>query len=369
MRCVLRLMITLGVILLTGCQRAEVKVPTTPPQDFVTTSTAENFQSQQLAAFVDHNFVQHAGVLTSLGGAKVGADDASGADYLAESMGLWLLHLVQIKQYAAFRQFYAAGKAKLYNGQNFAYRLSRPSDQRSAVNASADDLRIMRALIAYDQATASTRYQKAVATLYANWAKGCLPNGQLRDFYDVRHHQASGQVSLAYVDLQTLRYLGGNTKAYRQLLAVVQHGYLGDAFPLYAASYNWHDVAYSSQHLNTSEALETVLQLARVGHLKATTKAWLIQRVQKQDLPNAMTTTGAIVDADRSVANWALVAQIFATIHDRRHYDQTMALIWAQQLKSGPLKGGFGDAKTGKAFSYNNLNVLLAADLRRQAHE
>lgn len=355
-------------LLMTGCHQATVNVPTTQPQNFITTSAPSDAKSQRLAAFVAHNFVQKSGVITSLGGAKVGSDDASGADYLSESMGLWLLHLVQTKQYGEFRSFYSRAKAKLYNGKNFSYRLMRPNDKRSQVNASADDLRIMRALIAYDEATGTPHYRKAVATIYANWAEGCLPNGQLRDFYDVRDHKATSQASLAYFDLQTLRYLGGNTKHYRQLLSVVQHGYLGDAFPMYAASYNWADVAYSSQNLNTSEALETVLQLARVGKLKATTKAWLIQRVEKQDLPNAMTTTGAIADANQSVANWALMAQIFATIHDGKHYDQTMALIWAQQVKTGTLKGGFGNRKTAEAFSYNNLNVLLAADLRRQAH-
>lgn len=368
MRQKLGLVIVLSLFL-TGCHQATVHIPTKQPQNFITTSAASNAKAQHLAAFVADNFVQKSGVITSLGGAKVGNDDASGADYLSESMGLWLLHLIQTKQYDEFRTFYSRAKAKLYNGKNFSYRLTRPNDKRSRVNATADDLRIMRALIAYDEATGSTHYRKAVATLYANWAQGCLPNGQLRDFYDVRVHKATSQASLAYFDLQTLRYLGGNTKHYRQLLSVVQHGYLGDAFPMYAASYNWDDVAYSSQNLNTSEALETVLQLARVGKLKATTKAWLIQRVQKRDLPNRMTTTGAIVDANQSVANWALVAQIFAAIHDGKHYDQTMALIWSQQVKSGPLIGGFGNGKTGEAFSYNNLNVLLAADLGRQAHD
>lgn len=369
MRRGMKLIMALGVCLLMGCQRTKVIMPTKQPEDFITTSASSDQQTQQLVAFVHHQFVQKAGVITSLGGAQVSQDAASDEDYLAESMGLWLMHLAQTKQYDEFRRFYAAGKAKLYNGQNFAYLLQRPENKRSYVNASVDDLRIMRALIAYDEATNSRHYQKTVATLYANWAKGCLPNGQLRDFYDVRYHQATGQASLAYFDMQTLRYLGGATKYYRQLVSVVQHGYLGDAFPMYAASYNWDDVAYSSKDLNTSEALETVLQLARVGKLKASTKAWLIQRVEKQDLPNAMTITGAIADHNQSVANWALVAQIFAAIHDGQHYDQTMALIWAQQVNSGALKGGFGNAKTGEALSYNNLTVLLAADATRQAHE
>ncbi len=354
--------------LLAGCRQVNVAVPKAAPQHFSVPAGKPTAQAEHLNTFMKADFVEASGVVTSLGGARVSADQASGRDYLAESLGLWLLHLVMTRQYQAFRTFYAAGKAKLYNGQNFSYRLTRPQNKRSNVNASVDDLRIMRALLAYDEATHSNHYRKQAATLYARWAQGCLPNGQLRDFYDVKAHKATTQASLAYFDLQTLRYFSTKKQQYRQLVAVLQHGYLGDALPLYASSYDWGDGAYSSKTLNTSEALETLLQLARVGRLKATTKAWLVQRLQTKQLPNAMTITGGIADVGQSVANWALLAQIFATQHDRQHYEQTMALIWQQQVTQGALAGGFGVRKTGAAYSYNNLNVLLAADVRGQAY-
>lgn len=366
MRRLYGLVLLMCVSLLTGCHRAAVRVPQTAPHHFALQQASATDQTAALATFVSARFVQQDGVITSIGGANAGSANAQGQDYLAESLGLWLLHLADTHQFARFRRFYAAGHRSLYNGRQFSYRLARPGNKRSHVNASGDDLRIMRALLAYDEATHSSHYRKQVATIYANWARDCLPNGQLRDFYDARYHQASAQASLAYFDLQTLRYCGGNTAHYRQLVAVVQHGYLGDAFPLYASSYNWHDNAYAEKNLNTSEALETLLELARVGKLRATTKAWLVQRLAARDLPITMSVTGGIVDSSQSVANWALIAQIFAAIHDGKHYDAAMALVWAQQVHRGRLTGGFGAA--GQAFSYNNLNVLIAADARRQAH-
>ena len=367
----LLVLIIMSVGLLAGCSQVTVKVPPTSPQHFAVTASADgqaDNRQQALAGFVQADFVETDGVRTSLGGARAGAETAHGADYLSESSGLWLLHLAYTEQFSEFTKFYAATKKKLYNGHNFAYRLDRPANKRANVNASVDDLRIMRALLAYAEASGTDHYAKEAATLYANWAVGCLPNGQLRDFYDVKSRAASQQASLAYFDLQTLKYFGGATKEYQQLVRVIQHGYLGDAVPLYASSYNWADAAYSDKALNTSEALETLLQLARIGKLREASRAWLVSRLAAKDLPNGIAINGGVTDAGQSIANWALAAQIFAVLQDREHYDQAMALVWAAQIKQGQLKGGFGVAKTGAAFSYNNLNALIAADVRGQAH-
>lgn len=368
----MRRFVIVSVILLSlaGCRKEAVIVPKQAPQQFQSQKVAANAQQRALEQFMTQQFVKKDGVVTSLGRVQVSGDVASGQDYLSESTGLWLLHLAATHQFDAFRTFYAASKKVLYTGQQFSYRLTRPSGKRSTVNASVDDLRIMRALLAYDEATGGNHYRDESATLFAQWAKGCLANGRLKDFYDVRYRKANEQASLAYFDLQTLRYFQNETDvpAYKEQVAIVQHGYLGDAFPLYAANYNYANQAYSSQDLNTSEALETLLQLARVGKLKSESQAWLVHRLERADLPNAMATNGGVVDKGQSVGSWALLAQIFATQHDAQHYDQTMALIWREQVQHGKLAGGFGDPKTGTAYSYTNLNVLLAADMRGQAH-
>lgn len=354
--------------LLCGCARATTAdQPLPQPTGFAQKPAVPTSHLTKLTDFLKLNFVKSDGVKTSLGKPAKSAKAASGAEYLAESSGLWLLHLVNTGQYAQFRQFYRRTKATLYNGKTFSYRYDPVTHKRSAVNASVDDLRLMRALIAYDQATHSKHYQAELQVVYKAWAKVCLPQLQLRDLYDTHSRTAATQGSLAFFDLQVLRYLGGH-KAYQQAYRVVQGGYLGDALPVYAASYDWNGQTYSNKDLNTSEALEVLLQLARVGHLKPQSRAWLVSAVSRGYLANAFTTTGIITDSNQSVGNWALIAQIFAVLHDGKHYDQTMALIWRQQLKAGPLAGGFGDQKTGISYSYNNLNVLLAGEVKQEAH-
>lgn len=354
--------------LLSGCARENQDVKALPqPVGFSQPVAKSNAHQQALVKFLKLNFVQSNGVRTGLRAEKKSAETASGAEYLSESSGLWLMHLVNTHQYAAFRQFYQRTKKLFYNGKTFSYRYDPAKKKRYAVNASADDLRIMRALIAYDEATKSTHYQTEVQQVYKTWANVCLPDNRLRDLYDNHSHTASTQGSLAFFDLQTLRYLGGK-KAYRQAYRVIDGGFLGPALPVYAKSYDWYGQSYSDKDLNTSEALEVLLQLARVGKLRLQSRTWLEAAVQRGYLANAFSTSGVITDAGQSVGNWALIAQIFATIHDAKHYDQTMALIWRQQVKTGRLAGGFGDTKTQTSYSYNNLNVLLAGEAKKLAH-
>jgi hypothetical protein len=356
-------------LMLAGCSTKQIKITKSQGVGFTQKQADASEQTTALTKFLIRKFVRTDGVITTIGGAKSGTTTAAGNEYLSESSGLWLLHLVNTKQYAQFRTFYRATKKVLYNGKTFSYRYDSAKKKRYKVNASVDDLRIMRALIAYDEATGSKHYHAELQTIYSNWAAVCLDGGHLRNFYDNRSREASDTSSLAFYDLQTLRYLQGDTKAYRNQLRIVRAGYLGDALPLYASAYDWSGQTYSSKDLNTSEALETLLELARVGKMRTASHAWLVQQLQAKDMPNSFSTTGAVCDANQSVANWALVAQIFAAEHDAKHYDQTMRLIWRQQVtKAGSLHGGFGDPATGKAYSYSNLNILLAAEARGQAH-
>lgn len=356
-----------SVLILGGCARtaAPTKLPATAPVDFVMPSVPALTPQKQLTHFLTTEFVQPKGIITTLGTPK--GDGAIGQEQLVESSGMWLLHLANTRRFKAFRTFYQATKKRFYNGHTFTYRYDPRHPKRYKVNASGDDLRVLRALLAYDEASGSTHYHDEVAQLMANWAAVCMPNGELRDFYDTGLRKTSEAGALAYFDLQTLKYLQQGTKTgranYREQLAVVQHGYLGDAIPLYAADYNWVTGQYATKALNMSEALIVLLNLTRVGELKDTSYQWLKERVRYGFLPNGIATNGTITDRNQSVANWAIAAQIFALKNNRADYDRCMQFIWDKQVRAtGKMHGGFGDVKTGVAYSFNNLTALLASE-------
>lgn len=366
----------LGLLLLgmclTGCQqRVTVATPAQAPRGFVASAngatTTDRRRAQQVAHFVQTKLVTKQGVRTNyLDSKKRTGAVATGHELLSESSGMWLQYLAATHQWGAFRDFYSATKRTFDDRGQFSYRYDPRTKKKAAVNATLDDLRIIRALLAYDEAHGTRYYRKEATNRYQTLVNTSLKDGQLVDYYDMHSRKAAKTASLAYFDLKTLRYFERDTKTgrqqYRRQVKAVQGGYLGDAFPLYAASYQWTTAAYSDKDLNTSEALETLLHLAEVGKLKATSRNWLIQRVRNRDLQNGYTTLGVVSVRGESAANYALAAMIFATLGESNHYQQALRAAWRAQITdaSSPLVGALGNAKTQKVYAYNNLTVLNA---------
>lgn len=360
-------------MIVSGCQKqVTVKIPQQAPTGFVATTNYATTESKQrrasLVAFIKRGLLTKQGLYTNyLDTHKRTSATATGHEMLSESSGMWLQYLVTTQQWSQFRQFYRQTKTTFNEKGLFSYRYDPRTQKRYPVNATLDDLRIIRALIAYDQAHHTNHYRKEATQRYQNLVNTTIKDGHLVDYYDVQARKATTTGSLAYFDLRTLKYFEQDTKkgrsAYHKQLVVLRGGYLGDVFPLYAKSYQWTTGQYSDGTLNTSEALETLLHLAEVGQLKATSRRWLVQRVSNHDLENGYTTTGTVSVGGESAANYALVASIFATLRDQRHYRIAMNNVWRLQVqqKNSVINGSIGDAKTRQVYSYSNLTALNAA--------
>lgn len=357
------------IVVLTVCtSRVAVNVPTRSANGFVATTAYHQHPVEQseLYQFIQKKIVTSKGIYTNYFATDKQQSKATGHDMLLESSGLWLTYLAQTKQNKAFRRSYQQTVTTFDQGDQFSYRYDPTTKKKSNVNATLDDLRVIRALEVYAASTKSHVYAKKAATRFARLQKHNLVKGRLVDFYDVQAHQASTTSSLAYYDLLTLRYFESVTKTqrhyYAKQLELVQAGYLGNAFPLYASSYDWQSGEYSSKNLNTSEALEVLLHLAEVGKVKQQSVDWLARQVATHKLYNSYTIDGNVVSRDQSAANYALAAVIFANVHDRGMYRSAMTAVWASQVgnQKSPIFGALGDAVTGKTYSFNNLTALVA---------
>ncbi|WP_264999677.1 glycosyl hydrolase family 8 [Levilactobacillus namurensis] len=333
-----------GLLSLSSCgaQPATMTPPDQSPRLFLTRTkhhtTADQHHQRALVSFLERKMLTDQGIYTNYADTTTRqAGKATGHELLSESAGMWLLYLAQTKQFKRFRTFYQATVKTFGDHGQFSYRYDPRNHKRFAVNATLDDLRIIRALNTYDALTGSRRYRQAATTS-----------------------------SLAYADFKVLHYYQQNSpkgrKHYRQQLKVVKGGYLGDVFPLYAASFNWHTLAYSTKNLNTSEALETLLHLAEIGQLRAASKGWLVQQVQRHQLYNGYTTAGSASDTGQSAGNYALAAMIFAVERDQANYRRAMRAVWANQITQGTMTGALGDAQTRQSYSFNNLTAILAAN-------
>lgn len=366
----LALILLILTLSLTACQKKQA-TPVEPKADADTIlvpvkiqqNNAYQSQQKQLVTFLNREMIQKKGIYTNIQKSSTKKTVATGHEMLSESSGLWLEYLALNGSKKAFNTFYQQTKQTFdQNGRQFSYRYDPETDKHYNVNATLDDLRILRALVIYDAQNHTDRYRKEASQRFANLKQNCIVDGQLVDYYDIKQKKSNHSGALAYFDLKTLQYFE-DEKTYQKQLKVLKGGYLGDVFPLYASSFDWQSNQYSNADLNTSEALETLLHLSEIGALKKTSRQWLIQQIKHQSLTNSYTINGVSVDNTQSAANYALAAMIFANVGDQAHYEQAMALIWPNQAttKDGKLAGGLTQAGTKKSYSFNNLTALLAA--------
>ena len=107
---------------------------------------------------------------------------------------------------------------------------------------------------------------------------------------------------------------------------VLEGGYLGDSFPLYASSYSYADRAYSDSELNTVEALCTFLNLARAGRLPDASLAWLKKNTAAGTLYARYTTDGTAVSGYTYFATsvYGLAALIAEEVGDSELREQAV---------------------------------------------
>lgn len=357
-------------VLLTGCSREEIHV-TTPngESDFSQTTDYGQYPNQEkkLKSFIENGLLTKSGIYTNFKKQSFKENAARGHELLSESSGMWLEYLAYNHKYREFREFYKETKKTFDLKTQFSYRYTPSKNKKFSVNATLDDLRIIKALQMYGEATGNKKYKKEAATRFAMLQRNTMSKGKIASFYDTDSKKQSAEGSLAYYDFQILKYFEdtkSGRKMYQQQLSVVQNGYLGDAFPLYASSYNWQSKSYSNNDLNTSEAMETLLHLAKINKLQKASLNWLTRQVKNNTLYNTYSVNGNIVNRSHSAGSYAIAAMIFATEHDKKMYQKAMKLVWKYQVldKNSDIYGAIGIEHQNEAYSFNNLTTLLAAN-------
>lgn len=364
------ILLILTIFILAGCssQKTKVSVPN-GDSNFSKRSHYGNYISneKELRHFIENKMMTKKGIYTNYKKQSYKKSVARGHELLSESSGMWLEYLAYTHQYKKFREFYQATKKTFDQKSQFSYRYTPTTNKKFDVNATLDDLRIIRALQMYADQTGNRTFKKEAARRFISLQKNTMSNGKIASFYDIKTKKASDDGSLAYYDFSTLKYFEStseqNKKMYKKQLAVVQNGYLGDAFPLYASSYNWNSKTYSNNDLNTSEALETLLHLSEIGKLKQVSLNWLRDQVNRNTLYNSYSVNGNVVSRSHSAGSYALAAMIFAKQGNKAMYQNAMKLTWKYQVKNkkSAIYGGIGIEHQNEAYSYNNLTTLLAA--------
>lgn len=293
---------------------------------------------------------------------------ATGHDRLSESSGIWLRHLALTGTQKEYDQFYQKTKKAFFDKGQFSYRINADGS-RSNVNASVDDMRIIRSLIEAKARFKDDKYQKEIDSLLSTFTKQSIQNGLLVDFYDVKSEQASHEISLYYLSIKELGYIYKEAdlplKNLEYQYQILQKGYISDAFPFYHKNFNYKTKKYvDGDSINVIESLLSILYLSEIGKEKEESIQFIKDAVTTGTLYNAYNLKGEPVDRSQSAASYAIAAMIAKEIGDKDLYTQAMKIVTNFQIAdpSSPIYGGIGDQNTLKVYSFNNLMSALAYD-------
>ena len=316
-------------------------------------------------AFMKENMVNaQGGLRTNYLDGGPGGELAKGEEVLSESMGLWMLYLVEMGDEPMLRRALGFVEDCLDTGNMLSYRYS-PDTGAYPVNAFLDDMRIIRALLLAGDAFGGDYRDKALAyadRLYAtNVRDGCV-----YDMYDETLKITNDFITLCYLDIDTMGRLGRYDarweEAARAMERIAAGGYLGDDFPLYAKAYRYDEAVYDNGDIDTVQALITALSLAQVGRCPEKTLDYLAEKVKAGTLYGAYRKDGTPVNEVESTAIYALCAMIFSQVGDGEHYDACISRMEDLQVNdpNSELNGAFADPKTKQLYAFDNLTALLA---------
>lgn len=333
--------------------------------------TEEQQKKQQLLInFLDNQMMGDGGIYTNyLPTNNPNSTNATGHELLDESSGYYLIHLALTKQAQAFKIFYDKTKRNFYENGQFSYRYDPATKKRYPVNASVDDLRIMEALLLYDQQFQTNYYANEVKMLFKNMQSLSLVNGNLYDYANGQTKQHAETGTLCYFNLATLKLLENNNATekqyYQKQLKIVENGYLSNNFPVYQTCYNYQTKRYSNNgNINILETLMTMQHLSAINKLPATSLQWLTRQIMNKQLYNYYDLSGKPTTKNQSAAAYALAALIASDEKQPELYQAAIKEMLTFQInkEGSPLNGAFGDLQTKQVYSFNNVTALVALD-------
>ena len=349
----------IGIILLAALFSAFLL----PFQSHATTRNAQEL----CLSFVEEKLQSAGGVFTNYLPQKEAGQLASGHSVLSESQGLMLSY------YARTRNQYMADMVlgfiqdRLDTGRILSYRLNEDG-RLYPVNAAVDDLRLAGALLEAADVFDRPGYRDQAA-FYAKRLYETNVRGQmLADFYDEQLNKTYGYATLCYSDLYAMRALSAYDSRWLPVMenmqAIVLGGYLGDAFPFYQTRFHLESRRYETDNVSMVESLLTAYHLSAAGSCPKQTPEYLKDALRSGKLYSEYDLEGNPLSDTESTAIYALCALIGASERDAELYQAAIGRMLLFQVTDpdSPVYGAFADAKTLKAYSFDNLMALLALE-------
>lgn len=287
----------------------------------------------------------------------------SGDDVLSESQGLLMQYALIAEDQALFDQAYHYVKNHMQENGLAAWYVSE--GEKAGSNALLDDLRIYQALLEAEERWGG--YAKEAEKLGASIAAYNVSKDGLVDFYDFSSGKKGDQISLCYLDLNTVQELSENSSQ-PQMLSEAQHilenGYISDEFPFYYHSFSYKDNTYSASSLNMAEAMYTLYHLSKAGKLKESSEEWIVEQLRHGGIMARYTVTGEIVKGYGYESTGIYALAVLIGIQCGNDEMVTKALSRMEQMRifdsASGYQGAFGNADGSGIYSFDQCVALLA---------
>jgi hypothetical protein len=360
-----KLLIWLGIILLLSSCAAEPIQSDNHTQQNASIIQPEDVREEICFDFFRSKMISRGGgVRTNYLDEPHEANFATGEEVLSESQGLLMLYAVAIHDEALLKSALSYVQSTLDTGRIISYRYE-DDEHIYHVNALVDDLRIIRALLLAGD-TFDGRYSETAIGFADRLYKTNVKDGLAYDMYDEQYGVTNDFITLCYIDFDTMRRLSADDarwdKVYTAMRDIVKQGYIGDAFPMFAASYSYRERRYLEGDINMVEATLTALNLARIGECPEKTLDWLRDKLREGVVYGSYDREGKASSRIESTAIYAICALIAKEVHDEDMYSMSINKMNGLQVtdEMSEVYGAFADPASLKLYAFDNLMALLA---------
>lgn len=286
------------------------------------------------------------------------------SDVLAESQGAGMEYAVNKQDQELFERMalYIETKGKSDGLLPWAVI----NGEASSTNALIDDFRIYRAYAGANKLWGG--YEKEMGDLEARFAKYGMNKERFVDFYDAKTKTYAKRFTLCYADFEAMDMLKTKNAdfepAYENAVQIVTKGQISKEFPLYYSWYNYESKQYEKDELNTSEAMVTLLNLAKADLLPEESITWIKDTMQNGGIKSRYSVDGEVVENYyyESTAVYAIVAMIADELGDTSMRGDALKKMERMRIQdtSLPYNNAFGMEDGTEIFSFDQLMPMLA---------
>lgn len=306
---------------------------------------------------------EQGGMYTEYPAEESGSGHPAGKDVLSESQGLLMQYALAADKKELFDRVYRFAKQQMQAEGLFAWYVAE--GEMAGSNAFLDDLRIYGALLEADKKWGGYE-QDALEVGNALLQKNCSKEGFV-SFYDFSSKRMGNEISLCYIDLETITQLtqqGNCPEMLQNMQQILQDGYISDEFPFYYGSYSYESGRYSQESLNMAEAMYTLYHLSKTGDLKESSENWILEQLQNGGIMARYTVDGEIVKDYGYESTGIYALAVLIGLNCKNEEMVTKALSRMEEIRifdsSSFYNGAFGNIDGTGIYSFDQCVSLLA---------